>query len=63
MLKHLPKDSLKKNWKTLPYSKQPVYYNSASLDTRIHNGAIIGFDVTGLNVTQVAALKKTTQRV
>ena len=39
MLKHLPKDSLKKNEKTLLYSNKSVYYNSALIFQIIHNGA------------------------
>ena len=32
MLKHLPKDFLKKIEKTLIYSKQPVYFNKTTID-------------------------------
>ena len=39
MLKHLPKNSLKKLEKTMLYSKQSVYYNNTSINWRIHNGA------------------------
>ena len=39
MLKHLPKDALAKIKKTLLYSKKSIYYNKASLDRRVHNGA------------------------
>ena len=39
MLKHLPADSLKKLEKTLLCSKKSVYFNSATIYRRIHNGA------------------------
>ena len=39
MLRHLAKDSLAKIEKPLLQSKKPIYYNKASLDRRIHNGA------------------------
>ena len=39
MLKHLPKNLLKKLEITMLYSKQSVYYNSTLIDWRIHNGA------------------------
>ena len=55
MLKHLPKDSLKKIEKTLLYSKQSVYFNSTSINRRIHNGT--GFVTTGLTATQITAAK------
>ena len=58
MLKHLPADSLKKLEKTLLYSKEPVYYNSTSIDRRIHNGDTSGFTMTGFTATQLAMLKK-----
>ena len=38
MLKHQPKDSLKKIEKTLLYSKRPVYFNKTTIDRTIHNG-------------------------
>ena len=58
MLKHVPADSLKKLEKTLLYSKEPVYYNSTSIDRRIHNGDTSGFTTTGFTATQLATLKK-----
>ena len=39
MLKHLPKDSLKKLEKTMLYSKKPVYHNKTTMARRIHNGS------------------------
>ena len=39
MLKHLPKDLLKKIEKTMLYSKQSVYHNKTTIDRRIHNGS------------------------
>ena len=36
ILKHLPKDSLKRIEKTMLYSKEPVYLNKTSLDRRVH---------------------------
>ena len=38
MLKHLPKDSLKRKKKTMLYGKQNVYFNKTTIDKRIHNG-------------------------
>ena len=38
MVKHLPKDSLKKLEKTMLYSNSPIYLNKKSIDRRIHNG-------------------------
>ena len=45
MLKHSPKDSLKKIEKTLLYSKKLVYFNKAIIDRRIHDGS--GAPTTG----------------
>ena len=45
MLKHLPKDSLKKIEKTLLYSKEPVYFNKTTIDRRTHDGS--GAETTG----------------
>ena len=56
MLKHLPKDALKKLEKTLLYSKQAVYFNQTTIDRRIHDGS--GFTTTGLNATEIATAKK-----
>ena len=55
VLKHLPKDSLIKIEKTLLYSKQSIYFNSTSIDRRIHNGT--DFVTTGLTVTQITTAK------
>ena len=51
MLKHLPKDSLKKSEKTVPYSKQPVYYNKTTIDRRTHNSAMLN-DITDLSINE-----------
>ena len=56
MLKHLPKDTLKKLGKTLIYSKQGAYYNETTIGRRIHDGS--GFTATGLTVSQIATYKK-----
>ena len=45
-----------KNEKTLLFSKQSVYYNSASIDRRIHNGQDV--QTTGLTTTQQFTLKQ-----
>ena len=55
MVKHLPKDSLKKLEKTMLHCKQSVYYNNTSLDRRIHNGSGIPMSVT--DTTAKATLK------
>ena len=39
MLKHLPKDSLKRIEKTMLYSKEPVYLNKKTLYRRVHDGS------------------------
>ena len=58
MLKHLPKDSLKKFEKTILYSKQSVHYNKTTVDRRIHNGsgsttnATKGNDAKDLNIDE-----------
>ena len=56
MLKHLPKDTLKKLEKTLLYSKQAVYFNQTIINRRTHDGS--GFITTGLNATQIETGKK-----
>ena len=56
MLKHLPKDALKKLEKTLLYSKQVVYFKETTINRRIRN--ISGFTATGLNATQIVTAKK-----
>ena len=53
MLKHLPKDALKKLEKILIYIKQAVYLNQTTKGRRIHDGS--GFTTMGLNATQIAA--------
>ena len=53
-LKHLTADSLKKFEKALLYNKEPVCYNSTSIDRRIHNGDTSGFTTTGFTATQLA---------
>ena len=63
MLKYLPADSLKKLEKTLLYSKEPVYYNSTSIDRRIHNGNTSGLITAGFTATQLATLKKAMQKI
>ena len=54
MLKHLPKDSLKKIEKTMLYSKQSVYFNKTMIDRRIHNrtGATKASDAKDLNIDE-----------
>ena len=54
MLKHLPKDSLKKLEKTMLYSKVPVFLNKTSLNRRVHNASQAG--TTG-TAAQIAARK------
>ena len=56
MLKHLPKDSLKVIQKNLLYSKKPIYYGNTTYDRR--NFKSKDLVVTGLNATEIAALKK-----
>ena len=56
MLKHLPKDALKKLEKTLFYSKQAVYFNQTTINRRTHDES--GFTTTGLNATQIETGKK-----
>ena len=55
MLKLLPKDSLKTIQKHLLYSKEPVFYGNTAYERRNFNGTNIS--TTGLNATQIAALK------
>ena len=54
MLKHLPKDSLKKIEKTLLYSKEPVYFNKTTKDRRIHDESGAG---TTRSTAQIAIRK------
>ena len=56
MLKHLPSDALKTIQKTHLYSKKPVYFASETYKRRNHN--FLGVSTTGLNATQIAAVKK-----
>ena len=56
MLKHLPKDGLKKLEKTLLYRKQAVYFNQTTINRRIRDGS--GFATRSLNATQIATAKK-----
>ena len=51
MLKHLPKNSLKKIEKTMLYSKQAVYYNKTTIDRRTHNSTTLN-DITVLNINK-----------
>ena len=55
MLKHLPKDTLKKIEKALLYSSTGVYYNNVEIDRRIDNGD--GITTTGLDATEITTLK------
>ena len=54
VLKHLPKDLLKKIEKTILYSKQSVYFNKTTIDRRIHNGtdATKASDAKDLNINE-----------
>ena len=56
MLKHLPKDTLKKFEKTVLYRKEPVYYNNVNIDRRNHNGD--GLNKETLIAAQIVTLKK-----
>ena len=47
MLKHLPKDSLKKTEKAVLYSKQPICINKTIIDRRINYGSGSGTSGTG----------------
>ena len=38
MLKHLPKDALRKLEETVLSRKKSVYFNTTSLDRSVHNG-------------------------
>ena len=49
MLKHLPKDSLKKLEKTFLYSEQSVYYNKTTIDRRTHTSNTAN-DIADLNI-------------
>ena len=51
MLKHLPKNALKKIEKTMLYSKQPVYFNRTTLEQRLHNSNTAN-DITDLNINE-----------
>ena len=56
MLKHLPKDALKKIEKTMLYSKETVYYNDVNIDRRNHNGD--GLNTATLTAPRIVTLKK-----
>ena len=56
MLKHLPKDSQKAIQKIFLYSKKPVYYGNTAYDRRNFNSK--DSVTTGLNATEITALKK-----
>ena len=56
MLKHLPKDGLKKLEKTLLYRKQAVYFNQTTINRRIHDGS--GFATRILNANKISTSKK-----
>ena len=51
MLKHLPKNALNKNEKTMLYSKQPVYFNSTTSERRTFNSAMAN-NITHLNFNE-----------
>ena len=51
MLKHLPKNSLKKIEKTMLYSKQSIYFNKTSLERRTDNSNTVN-DITDLNINE-----------
>ena len=51
MLKHLSKDPLKKIEKTIPYSKQPVYFNRTTLEQKTFNSTTAN-DITDLNINE-----------
>ena len=51
MLKHLPKNALKKIEKTMLYSKQPIYFNRTTLKRRTFNSATAN-DITNLNINE-----------
>ena len=51
MLKHLPKNALKKIEKTMLYSNQAVYFNKTTIDRRIHNSDIAN-GITDLNINE-----------
>ena len=55
MQKNLFSSPLKKIEKSLLHSKQSVYFNSTSIDRRIHNGT--GFVTAGLTATQIITAK------
>ena len=61
MLKHRPKDALKKNkLKTMLFSNEPVYYTEVSTDRRNHNG--YGLNTATLTAAQIVTLKKLCHR-
>ena len=56
MLKHLSKDSVKGIQKIFLYSKKPAYYGNTAYDRRNFNSKDLV--TTGLNATEITALKK-----
>ena len=61
MLKHLPKDTLKKLEKALLNRKQSVYFNITDTDRRTHDGS--GIDTTGVSAAQITTLEKITLKI
>ena len=57
MVKHFPKDTLKKIERTLLYSNKAVYLNNANTDRRNHNDEGLT-TTTEMNATEIANLKK-----
>ena len=51
MVKHLPKDSYKKNQNTLLYDNTTVYYNKTTIDSRTYNSNTV-IDITDLNINE-----------
>ena len=51
MLKHLPKDALKKIEKTMLNGEQAVYFNKTTIYRRIHNSNTAN-DITYLNINK-----------
>ena len=51
MLKHLPKNALKKLKKTMLCSKQSIYFNTTTLERRLYNSNTAN-DITHLNINK-----------
>ena len=51
MLKHLPKNALKKIEKTMLYSYQPIYFNRTTLERRTFNSRTAN-NITDLNINE-----------